>query len=102
MDFRREERPIAFVDPAAFVGTNRENAANLHIAFCSGRISGIVGGRLPGWRLRARVDGSSPSPKRSDPHLARERFLGQAKVPFEFEFALIMPLHEKEIFQQLR
>src|ERR1017187_3621818 len=77
-------------------------STNFYIACCSGGISAIDWAKLPRRRLLARVDGSSPSPKRSDPHLTRERLLGQAKVPFEFEFAWIMPLHEKEIFQQLR
>jgi hypothetical protein len=86
----------------AFVGTNPENAANFCTARRSGGISAIDRGKLPRRRLLSRVDGSSPSPKRSDPDLTREQLLGQAKVPFEFEFALIMPLHEKEIFQQLR
>ena len=47
VDFRREMRPIAFVDPAAFVGTNPENAANLHIAFCSGESQRLSGADFP-------------------------------------------------------
>jgi hypothetical protein len=39
VDFRRQMRPIAFVDPGAFVGMNPENASNFCIARLSGRIS---------------------------------------------------------------
>ena len=39
VDFRREMRPIAFVDPGAFLDTNPENAANFCIACRSGGIS---------------------------------------------------------------
>src|ERR1019366_2623331 len=73
----------------------------LRIARRSGAISVIVSGRLPRRRLLARVDGSSSWPKRSDPHLTREQLSGQATMPFEFEFASIVPLHEKAIFHQM-
>ena len=47
VDFRREMRPIAFVDPGAFVGTNPENARDPWIACRSGGISPVVRDRLP-------------------------------------------------------
>src|SRR5664280_1186897 len=37
VDFRREMRPIAFVDPGAFMGANPRNAAQLIVNECIGQ-----------------------------------------------------------------
>src|SRR5208283_3679259 len=76
--FRREMRPIAFVDPGAYP----ESAANFCTARRSGGISTIVSGRSPRTWLLGRVDGSSPWPLRSK--VARDSKIdssGQPRCP---------------------